>query len=52
MKKYVAVPDALLANTKELKPYLGQSYTYVETFKPKATTRKKCCRRRPVRQPP
>jgi TfoX/Sxy family transcriptional regulator of competence genes len=41
MKEYVAVPDALLANTKELKPYLAQSYTYAKTLKPKATTRKK-----------
>jgi TfoX/Sxy family transcriptional regulator of competence genes len=41
MKEYVAVPDSLLANTKELQKYLKQSYEYAKTLKPKATTKKK-----------
>jgi hypothetical protein len=41
MKEYVAVPDALLKNTKELQKYLGYSYDYVKTLKPKATAKKK-----------
>ena len=41
MKEYVAVPDALLANSKELKPYLAQSYSYAKTLKSKPTTKKK-----------
>ena len=36
MKEYVAVPDALLKNTKELKKYLEASYEYAKTLKPKA----------------
>ncbi len=34
-KDYVTVPDALLANTKELRKYLEISYEYVKTLKPK-----------------
>jgi hypothetical protein len=41
MKEYVAVPDDMLANTAELKPYLEISYSYVKSLKPKPTTRKK-----------
>jgi TfoX/Sxy family transcriptional regulator of competence genes len=41
MKEYVAVPDALLKNTKELQKYLGYSYNYVKTLKPKPTAKKK-----------
>lgn len=41
MKEYVAVPDELLANTKELQKYLKQSYEYAKTLKPKATAKKK-----------
>jgi hypothetical protein len=41
MSEYVAVPDALLAKTKELKPFFDVSYRYVATLKPKATTRAK-----------
>jgi TfoX/Sxy family transcriptional regulator of competence genes len=37
MKEYVAVPDALLKNTKELKKYLDLSYEYAKTMKPKPT---------------
>ena len=38
MKEYVAVPDHLLKNTKELEKYLAFSYDYVKTLKPKSTT--------------
>ena len=40
MKVYVAVPDALLNNTKELQKYLDMSHEYVKTLKPKATKKK------------
>ena len=40
-KEYVAVPDALLKKTAELKPYFRASYEYVGGLKPKATTRPK-----------
>ena len=40
MKEYVAVPDALLKNTKELQKYLEMSYEYVKTLKPKPTKKK------------
>ena len=40
MKEYVAVPDALLKNTKELKKYLASSYEYAKTLKPKATRKR------------
>lgn len=36
MKEYVAVPESVLKNTKELKKYLDMSYEYVKTLKPKA----------------
>ena len=41
MKEYVEVPDALLANTEELQPYLAISYAYAQTLKPKPTKKKK-----------
>ena len=41
MKEYVAVPDALLRNTTVLQKYLGLSYEYAKTLKPKPTTKKK-----------
>ena len=41
MREYVAVPDELLPNTKELKKYLDLSYAYAKTLKPKPTTKKK-----------
>jgi hypothetical protein len=41
MKEYVAVPDHLLPNTKELKMYLELSYSYAKTLKPKATKKTK-----------
>ena len=34
-KEYVVVPDALLKNTKELKPYFAKSFEYVNSLKPK-----------------
>jgi TfoX/Sxy family transcriptional regulator of competence genes len=40
MKEYVAVPDALLRKTKELQKYLGLSYAYAKTLKPKPTKKK------------
>ena len=41
MKEYVAVPEDLFRNTKELKKYLALSYSYARTLKAKPTTRKK-----------
>jgi TfoX/Sxy family transcriptional regulator of competence genes len=41
MKEYVAVPDELLRNTKVLQKYLGLSYEYAKTLKPKPTTKKR-----------
>jgi hypothetical protein len=41
MKEYVAVPDALLRKTNELKKYLGLSYAYAKTLTPKPTKKKK-----------
>ena len=37
MKEYVAVPDDLLQNTEELRPYLDMSYAYTRSLKPKPT---------------
>jgi hypothetical protein len=36
-KQYVVVPDKLLMNTKELKPYFDMSFEYVNSLKPKST---------------
>jgi TfoX/Sxy family transcriptional regulator of competence genes len=41
MKEYVAVPDNLLENTKELKKYLDMSYEYARTLKPKPAKKKR-----------
>ncbi|MFY9845802.1 MAG: TfoX/Sxy family protein [Terriglobales bacterium] len=41
MKEYVAVPEAMLKNTKELEKYLELSYEYVKTLKPKTTKKPK-----------
>jgi TfoX/Sxy family transcriptional regulator of competence genes len=41
MKEYVAVPNDLLAKTKELQKYLELSYEYAKTLRPKPTTKKK-----------
>jgi hypothetical protein len=40
-KEYVTVPDTLLANTNELKPYFAMSYEYAKTLKPKPTKKGK-----------
>jgi hypothetical protein len=40
MKEYVAVPEALFQNTKELNKYLAMSYDYIGTLKPKPTKKK------------
>jgi hypothetical protein len=40
-KEYVAVPDALLAKTAELKKYFDLSYEYVAAMKPKPTKSKR-----------
>jgi hypothetical protein len=40
MKEYVAVPDRLLKNTKELQKYLEFSYEYVKTLKPRPSKKK------------
>jgi len=40
MKEYVAVPDAMLKNTRELKKYLEFSYEYAKTLKPKPSRKK------------
>lgn len=39
--EYVVVPDALLAKTKQLHRFFEISRGYVESLKPKPTTRKK-----------
>src|SRR5579863_8194662 len=40
MQEYVAVPEGLLKNKKELKKYLDVSYEYAKTLKPKPTKKK------------
>ena len=40
MKEYVTVPDELLANTEELKKFLGISFQYIKTLKPIPTKKK------------
>jgi TfoX/Sxy family transcriptional regulator of competence genes len=40
IEEYVAVPDALFKNTKELQKYLALSYEDVKTLKPKPTKKK------------
>jgi hypothetical protein len=40
-KEYVVVPDDLLQNTEELKPYFEKSFEYVSSLKPKPTKRPK-----------
>ena len=41
MKEYVAVPDVLLAKTRELQKYLALSYEYARTLRPKPTRKKR-----------
>ncbi len=40
MNEYVAVPNAMLENTKELKKYLEFSYQYAKILKSKPTRKK------------
>jgi hypothetical protein len=40
-KEYVVVPDGLLKETAELAPYFEISYKYVDSLKPKPTTKNK-----------
>ena len=40
-KEYVTVPDGLLQNLDELKPYFELSYQYANSLKPKPTTKEK-----------
>ena len=40
-KEYVSVPDALLGDPDELRPWFRKSYAYVAGLKPKPTTRPK-----------
>jgi hypothetical protein len=39
--EYVEVPDSLLSSTRELKKFFDASYAYVESLKPKPTTKEK-----------
>jgi hypothetical protein len=39
-KEYVDVPDALFADTEQLRPYFALSHAYVASLKPKPTRRK------------
>jgi len=41
MKEYVAVPDALLRKTTELRKYFAMSYEYAQTLKAKPTKKKR-----------
>jgi TfoX/Sxy family transcriptional regulator of competence genes len=41
MPEYVAVPDAVLQKTGEMKKYVAISYEYVSGLKPKPTKKKK-----------
>jgi hypothetical protein len=38
-KEYVTVPDSLLRNTDELRPWVDRSYRHVSAMKPKPTTK-------------
>jgi hypothetical protein len=38
-KDYVAVPDTMLAKTRELKKYFDASYAFVSSLKPNPTTK-------------
>jgi hypothetical protein len=40
-KEYVAVPDALLANTAVLRPYLATSFRYAQSLRPKTEAKTK-----------
>jgi TfoX/Sxy family transcriptional regulator of competence genes len=40
IKEYVAVPDALLKDTRSMKKYLAISFDYAKSLKPRATKKK------------
>jgi hypothetical protein len=40
MKEYAAVPDSLLKNTAEMKPWFKKSFAFVQTLKPKPSREK------------
>jgi TfoX/Sxy family transcriptional regulator of competence genes len=40
MREYVAVPDAMLKDPKDLKKYFAFSYAYAKTLRPKPTKKK------------
>jgi TfoX-like protein len=40
-KEYVTVPDSLLQNIDEMKPYFNLSHQYAKSLKPKAITKGK-----------
>lgn len=46
MKEYVRVPATLLRNTPQLAKYLGLSYQYARSLKPKPTTKRAAAKRR------
>ncbi|WP_405069659.1 hypothetical protein OG558_08155 [Kribbella sp. NBC_01510] len=47
--EYVVVPDALLANTDELREHFAVSVAYARSLRPKPTTRKKpAARKKPT----
>jgi hypothetical protein len=46
-KEYVMVPDSLLRDTKELKPFFDASFAYVSALKPKPTKKTKGGRGQP-----
>jgi len=45
-KEYVAVPDALLAKTNELKPYFKMSCEYAQSLKPKPAKKLKAAKKK------
>src|SRR5947209_7478828 len=46
MKEYVAVPDALLGKTSDMKRYFASSVAYAETLKAKPTKRAPASKKR------
>ena len=41
MPEYVAVPDALLADTARMRSYVAASFAYAQTLRPKPTAKSK-----------
>ena len=46
MKEYVEVPDALLRKTRELQKFFELSYEYINSLKPKPTSKKTAAKKR------